>query len=1377
MSESDKVHEDEIASQSTSNIFSKSSGSLSKSTASRSEIERRESITLEQPSKENNDTEYSGEKEQAESHNANVESQEIKDENTESAEPIPLPPELKKEAVIEQARNNAAIDVDLEFQEVSYAKPNLVEETFDDPIVLDEVDGVEIPQVSVKQQELQSKKPKPVRIEDNVIIYSRWPTSARAPSRFSHYSEKNQAQNKRNESSPTPAMPEFSVQKENGKYTEIPHLLDGFRMLNQAPAEDPDQVYALDLSRKCLEYVIEDDMTMFINLHTLIVAENALPFARLGQLPALRKLNFSCNGLKSLDLEVDGRFQSLEFLDLSFNNIDRAALIVLATLPNLNTLNLTSNKIRTIHPDIVDMHNWRDNVIELILPLQVAAMDFDFESNAKSTDVHSDRPPYEESHKGVTPVPNFKIESYEQSDAVASEVNSSLSDQMEEKTQGSFYDAKLTGYQTLHTLILDKNPLGNSADPQLWNVLGLLPSIQKLSLNYAHIKSLRPIIPDSLLSKTGPEIILMHADILPKSKLFLSLTDLYLTHNLINDFDCLVGFICLSKLKRIYLEGNPVMKSFIPKHLLSKRRASSAKLYEEFDLYSYLERVFKIKISDACFQPPLSHNASEFITVAPSHGTNPALINSKKGPREFLHKRINKFRSNMYNPHTVKDVKMASRSQIQERTARRHYQFKDEDLENIVKTGKLPTVKSLMEFANKKQQESTAEPKEEIKHAIAILESNTESSESHSLQDEKHEFAKPEEFNYDPNKKDETFLTGVHITGSMTKNVNFDIPPEPQQPESDHFEYESESDNEGFALPSSIIASVKALRSSLRNPGNILRQSNVKKKSTLKRELPGAGSITKLHQQKCQGKLVYDEFEEMNDLIGIVNMKMGEIEENLLSALENSKIKNYLPANKDMIVQVKQEYEDLAKKDQLLIEAFYNFGGEKGSLKAIKAHIGDPNLKLKDIKERKKVLLGLLKNEHQNVQDENGLASNPTNLPPKKIKKPKKQSKPEDQFEDYLVFDQSADMSAVSKETVEPSKIEPIPQTGGQPELDKEKALPKVAKRDKIVQETPADKDITPEMQPIKVPDNIVKSKIEMLGKGVETQKTAIEMPAEMESVKSRTAQFETAKSKKTSFGKSRVKRLVANIESEQPSRVNIKGSVTPFKFDSLFNKKSAFEHQELEKPALPNVAMTPSRRAAVTAKRVSKSKLSSVESDGDLPVMSSPLRRSSRISFKYEGDMTPTKKLQFEDIKEENMFNPVSDQEDLKSEQEEIVDQSEFVDAPVEAVKKIATPRKRVATPRKRITKIDLETPEPSSTPFSFGKFEIQSAPPTPMLTGSEGSKRKREEDDEGEIKRFKLPNGERQIKFQRMPETNSTWFGSALYRFSKPFLYGLGN
>jgi Leucine-rich repeat (LRR) protein len=59
-------------------------------------------------------------------------------------------------------------------------------------------------------------------------------------------------------------------------------------------------------------FVVEDDLSLFQNLETLKGSENALPFARLGILPALKKLVLSCNGITSLDLDVEGKFKKLE---------------------------------------------------------------------------------------------------------------------------------------------------------------------------------------------------------------------------------------------------------------------------------------------------------------------------------------------------------------------------------------------------------------------------------------------------------------------------------------------------------------------------------------------------------------------------------------------------------------------------------------------------------------------------------------------------------------------------------------------------------------------------------------------------------------------------------------------------------------------------------------------------------------------------------------------------------------------------------------------------------------------------------------------------------------------------------------------------------
>ena len=248
----------------------------------------------------------------------------------------------------------------------------------------------------------------------------RWETSKKS------YGDQSLEKNAAFGSDPKLEMP--GIQRKNGKFTEIPHLLDGFRILNQSGVEDPKDAFSVSLTKLDLEYVIEEDLSMFTNLHSLDVSENTLPLAKLGRLPTLKKLIFSCNGLKSLDLEVEGRFQQLEYLDLSFNNIDKAAQIVLATLPNLKYLDLTRNKIKSIASDIQDMTYWKDHVIEMIMPHHVAALGLENASRSK--------------HKIESP---------------------------------STLPSSLIGFQSIETLILEHNPLGSLMSLDSWLILANLP--------------------------------------------------------------------------------------------------------------------------------------------------------------------------------------------------------------------------------------------------------------------------------------------------------------------------------------------------------------------------------------------------------------------------------------------------------------------------------------------------------------------------------------------------------------------------------------------------------------------------------------------------------------------------------------------------------------------------------------------------------------------------------------------------------------------------------------------------------------------------------------------------------------------------------------
>ncbi|KAJ3135197.1 X-ray radiation resistance-associated protein 1, partial [Physocladia obscura] len=159
----------------------------------------------------------------------------------------------------------------------------------------------------------------------------------------------------------------------------VPHVLDGVLMLSKCKVKDPVDVFVLDVSNKSLRFVIPEDLALFENLHTLWATENMLPFAKLGSLLNLRRLGLAFNEISDLDLEVDGLFLMLEQLDLSYNHVTSAALIVLATLPALKSLDLTANQIREIPIQIAnDMEQWREKVIELLLPNHVALLDAAF---------------------------------------------------------------------------------------------------------------------------------------------------------------------------------------------------------------------------------------------------------------------------------------------------------------------------------------------------------------------------------------------------------------------------------------------------------------------------------------------------------------------------------------------------------------------------------------------------------------------------------------------------------------------------------------------------------------------------------------------------------------------------------------------------------------------------------------------------------------------------------------------------------------------------------------------------------------------------------------------------------------------------------------
>jgi Leucine-rich repeat (LRR) protein len=211
-------------------------------------------------------------------------------------------------------------------------------------------------------------------------------------------------------------------------------------------------VYSLDLSQQELEFAIEDDMKLFSHLHTLNASENLLPFARLGTLPSLLNLNFSCNGLKSLDLDVMGKFQNLERLELQSNNVDRAALIVLSTLPKLKFLDLTRNGLKILYNDFHNLMGWQEKVIELLLPLEVAALQLD------------------------SPDGPIALEDAAKDCSIVNQnCDTSVVSQRSNAIPSGERSLRVLGFAQLETLVLDFNPLGMASPITFWNSLAPLP--------------------------------------------------------------------------------------------------------------------------------------------------------------------------------------------------------------------------------------------------------------------------------------------------------------------------------------------------------------------------------------------------------------------------------------------------------------------------------------------------------------------------------------------------------------------------------------------------------------------------------------------------------------------------------------------------------------------------------------------------------------------------------------------------------------------------------------------------------------------------------------------------------------------------------------
>ena len=106
-------------------------------------------------------------------------------------------------------------------------------------------------------------------------------------------------------------------------------------------------ITSLDLSGKNLNTVDQTALSDLNNLVKLDLSENYLKLEPFGCLPKLEELDFSCNNLYAFNFDritCENPFGSLKKLNLNFNSINNS-LDQFANIPNLSYMTITNNKL------------------------------------------------------------------------------------------------------------------------------------------------------------------------------------------------------------------------------------------------------------------------------------------------------------------------------------------------------------------------------------------------------------------------------------------------------------------------------------------------------------------------------------------------------------------------------------------------------------------------------------------------------------------------------------------------------------------------------------------------------------------------------------------------------------------------------------------------------------------------------------------------------------------------------------------------------------------------------------------------------------------------------------------------------------------------
>jgi Leucine-rich repeat (LRR) protein len=128
-------------------------------------------------------------------------------------------------------------------------------------------------------------------------------------------------------------------------------MLDGFLLLYSCRVKIPSHAIKSNLSGQNIVDVREEDLVFFTNLLCLDISDNNVMMSQLLNLSNLEELDMQYNNMTSITLP-EHPFPRLCSLKLSFNKISPSHIIELSKLKNLQKLEIASNDLCTLPSDL-----------------------------------------------------------------------------------------------------------------------------------------------------------------------------------------------------------------------------------------------------------------------------------------------------------------------------------------------------------------------------------------------------------------------------------------------------------------------------------------------------------------------------------------------------------------------------------------------------------------------------------------------------------------------------------------------------------------------------------------------------------------------------------------------------------------------------------------------------------------------------------------------------------------------------------------------------------------------------------------------------------------------------------------------------------------